>query len=246
MTKKSHGGAGASARRAKPSATATRFSGRAATQRNAEILKATLHSFSEHGCFQANLDQVIASVGIAKGTLYRHYPSREDLFNAGLNAGLEDLRVRCRRVGEAHETDPQTGFRAVIDELVSLNRQQAPTSPAALARLICCCEWSSASTEDRSSLEAVFLPLVQHWQARHLFDQAVDPFAIAASITALVNSPALIASGGTPARDTRVGARPRDADQQPSSSVTDLITRLLCRAFAPDSRDGDGAVVRGR
>ena len=48
--------------------------------RRAEILVAALDVFAEQGFAAARLDDVAAKAGVAKGTLYLHFASKQDLF----------------------------------------------------------------------------------------------------------------------------------------------------------------------
>lgn len=211
-----------------------RFTKRAAEQRNAEILDSMLASFNEHGCFRTRVDQVMARVGIGKGTLYRHYPSREDLFKNALRAGIDTLQVRCQGIWETHGIDPDAGFRAVIGELVSLNRRREAVSPAALGRLGCGCQWMSKSGPEDGNLEAALLPLVRRWQEVGLVDQAADASLIAAVIMALVNWPAIInRSGGEPVAGSAASRNYRGSVHTPD--VVDRLVEFLRRAFPPVS-----------
>ena len=106
------------------------FAKRAAKQRDAEILHSLLKCFNKRGCFETTLDQVAADVGIGKGTLYRHYSSREDLFEAALQAGIEGLIVRCHGIWDAHAPDFDAALRVLIGEFVSLNHREDPRRPA--------------------------------------------------------------------------------------------------------------------
>lgn len=50
--------------------------------RPTEIIEAALHVFIEHGFAAAKLDDVAKRAGVVKGTLYRYYATKEDLFRA--------------------------------------------------------------------------------------------------------------------------------------------------------------------
>jgi AcrR family transcriptional regulator len=197
-----------------------RFAERATSLRDRQILDALLQGFSIQGCFQTNVDRVATEVGIGKGTLYRHYPSREDLFNSALKAGIAALGARCLDVLAPHEHDPSAGFHAVVTELVSLNRRRAAVSLDTLSRLGCGCHWMSKSKANDGILEAAIVPLVRRWQAARLFDESADPSWIAAVIVALVNSPAVINGTGT------------------ESDAADRLVDLFRRAFRAARRLG--------
>lgn len=51
-----------------------------ARDRRADILAAALDVFAEQGYAAARLDDVAAKAGVAKGTLYLHFESKQDLF----------------------------------------------------------------------------------------------------------------------------------------------------------------------
>jgi TetR/AcrR family transcriptional regulator len=64
---------------------ASRERGRAATR--ARILKAAREIFFRDGFADTNLDEVAARAGVGKGTLYRHFESKAELYVAVLAAG---------------------------------------------------------------------------------------------------------------------------------------------------------------
>ena len=207
-----------------------RFSEQVWSQREIADLEALLNCFNEQGCFRTKVDLVVAEVGIGKGTLYRHYPSRQDLYKAALRMGIDALRVRCQSVWETSGTDPEVGFRAVITELVSLNHSREKVSPATLARLGCGCGWMSERGPDDGCLEAMLVPLVRTWQAVRLFHAAADPSLIAAVILALVNSPAVIDHiGGEPVEASEAIQSPRSSAQM--RDIAGRLVELLRRAF---------------
>lgn len=185
-------------------------------ERDSAILHSALSRFAECGCFASTLDQVAADVGVGKGTLYRHYASREDLFDAALGVGIAALVDRWRSIRETHVTDAEAGFRAVIGDLVALNLRGDPVSPAALLRLSCSRRWLNRSQLNRTELEAAVTSLVQDWQGAGVFDQAADASWIATVTVALVNSP--VGAGQGPA---------------PEADIASRIAEVLSLAFAP-------------
>src|ERR1700683_4823140 len=64
---------------------------RADAQRNRErILQVAKEAFSRHGA-NASLDDIAKQTGVGPGTLYRHFPTREELLQAVYRAELEKL-----------------------------------------------------------------------------------------------------------------------------------------------------------
>jgi AcrR family transcriptional regulator len=62
-----------------------------AARRRDEILRQAIRHFSRDGFFDADLDAVAADVGCAKGTLYRYFPSKAELFQASVDLVMREL-----------------------------------------------------------------------------------------------------------------------------------------------------------
>src|SRR5579884_3030566 len=60
-------------------------------EREELILKAAEEVFMEKGYYETSIDEIAASVGIAKGTVYLHFPSKEDLVIAIFQHDMEKL-----------------------------------------------------------------------------------------------------------------------------------------------------------
>ncbi|MFD3376511.1 MULTISPECIES: TetR/AcrR family transcriptional regulator [unclassified Streptomyces] len=74
-----------------------------AVRNRRSVTEAAREAFARHGV-TASLDDVARAAGVGPGTLYRHFPSRDDLILAVINEGLADLH----RLGVEllDETDP--------------------------------------------------------------------------------------------------------------------------------------------
>jgi AcrR family transcriptional regulator len=69
-------------------------------QRNRErILEVAKLAFSQFGV-NASLDEIARQAGIGPGTLYRHFPTREDLLEAVYRTEVEKLAAAERRFAE--------------------------------------------------------------------------------------------------------------------------------------------------
>src|SRR5580704_2316702 len=74
-------------------------------RRKEEILDAAARIFAQHGYRNTDVEYIAQAVQISKGTIYRYFPSKEELFLAAADRGM-------RQAGEfvdAHisqETDP--------------------------------------------------------------------------------------------------------------------------------------------
>jgi TetR/AcrR family transcriptional regulator, fatty acid metabolism regulator protein len=60
-------------------------------EREALILKVAEEVLMEKGYYETSIDEIAARVGIAKGTVYLHFPSKEDLFAAIFERDMENI-----------------------------------------------------------------------------------------------------------------------------------------------------------
>ncbi len=73
---------------------------RADAQRNRErILEVAKEAFTRFGA-SASLDDIATQAGVGPGTLYRHFPSREELLHAVYRSGLEKLAAAAPKFAE--------------------------------------------------------------------------------------------------------------------------------------------------
>src|SRR6187431_2469923 len=69
-------------------------------QRNRErILEVAKLAFSQFGA-SASLDEIAKEAGVGAGTLYRHFPAREDLLEAVYRTEVEKLAAAERKFAE--------------------------------------------------------------------------------------------------------------------------------------------------
>lgn len=74
--------------------------------REAEILGAARKVFGEHGFAAATIEMIAAAAGVAKGTLYLYYPSKEEIFWTALSSGFRSVFERSKQeIGRAEGTE---------------------------------------------------------------------------------------------------------------------------------------------
>jgi len=84
-------------------------------KRRAELLDAALRLFEERGYEQVSVADITAAAGIAKGTFYLYFESRERLLDA-LRSGYAE--AAARRLDEIAVPPPAGDWGAFTDELV--------------------------------------------------------------------------------------------------------------------------------
>ena len=66
--------------------------------RRKEILDAAIGLFEEKGYDDTAVSDIVRKVGVAKGTFYYHFKSKEDLLDAFLDDIIEEIRVKLTAV----------------------------------------------------------------------------------------------------------------------------------------------------
>src|SRR4029079_6468067 len=79
-----------------------------AARKRVRLLDAATASFAERGV-ETSLDDVAKAAGVGIGTLYRHFPTREDLVLAVYGAQIDALDQRSREL--ASSDDPGEALR---------------------------------------------------------------------------------------------------------------------------------------
>ncbi|MCE5220911.1 MAG: TetR/AcrR family transcriptional regulator [Clostridium sp.] len=62
------------------------------------IFESAINTFSESGYRGATMDNIAANAGLAKGTLYYHFSSKEEIFNFIVEEGLQILQNKIIEV----------------------------------------------------------------------------------------------------------------------------------------------------
>src|SRR3954469_12563364 len=75
-----------------------------AVRRRKALLKAAAEVFAEHGA-EASTAQIAARAGIGKGTVFRHFPTKEDLFAAIITEEIDGLVTVGRQQAEQADAD---------------------------------------------------------------------------------------------------------------------------------------------
>jgi AcrR family transcriptional regulator len=91
------------------------------------ILDAALEVFAQKGFAEARLDDVAARAGVAKGTIYLYFPSKEALFEAlvhsGIAAPIEAIEARILALDLPIEALLRTVFTFLRVEILGTRRR---------------------------------------------------------------------------------------------------------------------------
>jgi AcrR family transcriptional regulator len=100
---------------------------RADAQRNRErILEVAKEAFARHGA-NASLDDIAKQVGVGPGTLYRHFPTREELLQAIYRAELEKLAAAEQKFSQTMApTDALRAWLLLFVDAIAAKQLIAP------------------------------------------------------------------------------------------------------------------------
>jgi AcrR family transcriptional regulator len=97
---------------------------RADARRNRErILAAARQTFGEHGA-DAQMDEIARRAGVGVGTLYRHFPTKDELVGELIKIKLGDFAVRARAKFEQDER-PWESFADMLREHAEIASRDA-------------------------------------------------------------------------------------------------------------------------
>ncbi|MGA7960628.1 MAG: TetR/AcrR family transcriptional regulator [Candidatus Acidiferrales bacterium] len=100
---------------------------RADSLRNRErILEVAKEAFARHGA-PASLDEIARQVGVGPGTLYRHFPTREELLQAVYRAELEKLAEAAQKFSQTMgPTDALRAWLLLFVDTIAAKQLIAP------------------------------------------------------------------------------------------------------------------------
>src|SRR2546426_11350007 len=82
------------------------------------ILRAAEGIFARRDYHEVQMDDVVEACGVGKGTLYRYFPSKQDLFLAVMFDGIQRLRVELESAARAEES-PARKIRRIVDRALA-------------------------------------------------------------------------------------------------------------------------------
>ena len=83
-------------------------------RRREEILEVATRIFAERGYPGTDVQVVADAAGIGKGTVYRYFPTKQDLFFAAVDRGLNVLKARIDEAQTAAGADVFGQMKAVV------------------------------------------------------------------------------------------------------------------------------------
>src|ERR1700686_5469839 len=85
-------------------------------ERKRLILKGAEEVLMEKGYYESSMDEIAARVGVAKGTVYLHFPSKEDMVFALFERELETFLLSVIQIAAATST-ARTRLQNILQEM---------------------------------------------------------------------------------------------------------------------------------
>ena len=83
-------------------------------RRKAEILAAAAAVFAEFGFATADVQVIADRLGVGKGTVYRYFPTKQHLFLAAVDRGLQELSDQIDAILADGSLDPLDQIRSAV------------------------------------------------------------------------------------------------------------------------------------
>ena len=85
-------------------------------ERAKEIAYSALSVIADRGVDQTSMSDIAKATGIAKGTLYEYFSSKDELIRKAINYGLEEYAEYLKQYNEINIPDPEKRFRVSVEK----------------------------------------------------------------------------------------------------------------------------------
>jgi TetR/AcrR family fatty acid metabolism transcriptional regulator len=155
------------------------------------ILAAAVSTFAQHGFFSTRVSDVAKAAGVADGTIYLYFTSKEDLLLSLFQDRLDKLLAYMKKeLGRL--PDPKTRLRAVIELQLGLLENQRELAEVITVTLR---QSSRLVKENATPLFAAYLDaiatVIQEGQRDGSFRKDVSPFTMARAMYGALDGIAL-------------------------------------------------------
>lgn len=175
------------------------------TSTRARLFDAAASLIGEQGLHATTVDQIVELAGVAKGTVYYHFKSKNELFQALLIEGLKRLATAFRAETEK-AADPLDALAGIVwAELENINRYEA------FARLMMSQLWRADSLWSEEALRVLHEDIIAVIQRVIESGQAVGEFR--ANLDARMAAPVIFGMVATAALGLARASGPLSAEE---------------------------------
>jgi TetR/AcrR family fatty acid metabolism transcriptional regulator len=194
-------------------------------ERETLILQAAEEVLEEKGYYATSMDEIAARVGIAKGTIYGHFPGKEDLVVALLE---RNMRAFLQGIDDviAQQTTSRARLEALLRYIMSGLLQKQVEVFASVTRSL---DFACQNPEREARLQGLWqglkdqiVALIEEGKANGEFKQALSTRAMLCALFSLL--------------DTRRFQKHLFADAQGSQQLVDELIVIYFAGIASDQQ----------
>lgn len=150
------------------------------------IIEAAVRLFAHHGFERTTVDEVAAEAGVAKGTVFYNYKSKDDIFFALLEKGVADLTGFVCQRAEAQVT-PQGKLEAIFDASVEFFHRYGSLCNVLISELgRIRSRWKKDPVVLLAPYQEVVARILVDGQRSGVFRQDLDPYQVGLMVFLLV------------------------------------------------------------
>lgn len=201
-------------------------------QKQGRVLEESLHEFAQHGYHQASVNRIVGRLGIAKGSLFQYFGSKEGLFRHLFARALEEIKAPLKAIRDADDGQPfPLRLRRVFVEGAAFARAH-PLIWRVYRRMVTQDDFPLRAlllSQVRDEALTYFRELVEGGQARGELRPEVDPLAAAFLIEAALDR--ALTAQDAPLLDAGFGLCHPDEShrQQRLAALADILSHGLLK-----------------
>jgi len=204
------------------------------------VLDESLREFAEHGYHQASVNRIVGRLGIAKGSLFQYFGSKEGLFRRLFSLALDEIKAPLKAIRDATDAEsfPER-LRRVFIAGAAFARSH-PLIWRVYRRMTTQDDFPLRETllvKVREEALTYFRELVEGGQTRGEVRPDVDPAAAAFLIESALDR--ALTAQDSPLLDAGFGLA--DADETTRHGALAALADLLCQGLAAQPKKGDDA-----
>ena len=161
-----------------------RFKTRVREMREKRLLSVTEKILATRGCDSFSVNELASAAGVAKGTVYSHYKSQDELLKAVL------AKVSTNLLSRLSTEKVTTSVREKIELLVPTLGEEMATHPSGRLGFPCCLRRSPCPYGGVSELEAMIRSILEEAKAEGLLRGDADPDLAASLFICLLTTAA--------------------------------------------------------
>lgn len=90
-------------------------------ERKLELIDAAERLFMERGYEATAVSDIVQEVGVAQGTFYYYFPSKEEILEAIIEKDMAALEDDARMIMQDHELDPAAKINAMVNSIIGIS-----------------------------------------------------------------------------------------------------------------------------